>query len=93
MPHLTIELPDAMARELDSEAVRRGVDRVQLVRDAIATYLRRAASPERPGTPESPRGTPGRDLLRFAGTLDSADLAAMARAIEEGCEAVDPNEW
>lgn len=39
------------------------------------------------------RGVPGRDLLRFAGTICAEDLAAMTQAIEEGCEKVDLNEW
>ena len=38
-------------------------------------------------------GVPGQALLRFAGTIDSEDLAAMAQTIEEGCERVQPDEW
>jgi RHH-type transcriptional regulator, rel operon repressor / antitoxin RelB len=33
-----------------------------------------------------PRGTPGKDLLQFAGTISPDDLEAMKQAIEEGCE-------
>lgn len=33
-----------------------------------------------------PKGTPGRDLLRFAGTLDHRSAREMMEAIEEGCE-------
>jgi len=36
-----------------------------------------------------PAGTPGRDLLQFAGCIDLADLEAISRAVEEGCEKVD----
>lgn len=32
------------------------------------------------------RGTPGRQLLRFAGLIQASELAAMSQAIEEGCE-------
>ena len=39
------------------------------------------------------RGVPGQDLLRFAGTIEVSDLQAMSRAIEEGCEKVNQNEW
>ncbi|HTV57060.1 MAG TPA: hypothetical protein VMI06_19365 [Terriglobia bacterium] len=39
------------------------------------------------------KGTPGRDVLHSAGDIDPADLEAMSRAIEEGCEKVDPNSW
>jgi len=41
----------------------------------------------------SASGTPGRDLLRFKGLITQADLDAMSKAIEEHCEAVDPNGW
>jgi hypothetical protein len=40
-----------------------------------------------------PTGTPGRNLMRFAGCIDPADLGAMSLAIEEGCEKIDPNAW
>lgn len=39
------------------------------------------------------RGVAGRQLLKFAGTIDKADLQLMSQAIEEGCEQVDLNEW
>jgi len=38
-------------------------------------------------------GTPGRDLLRFAGVIDPADVEAMSTAIQEGCENIDPHAW
>ena len=41
----------------------------------------------------SPLGIPGKDLLRFAETIELNDLQAMSQAIEEGCEKVNPNEW
>lgn len=37
-----------------------------------------------------PKGVPGRDLLRFAGTLDPVSVREMREAIEEECEGVDP---
>ncbi len=40
-----------------------------------------------------PRGVPGRDLLRFAGTIDPESLREMEAAIGEGCERVDSDEW
>lgn len=36
-----------------------------------------------------PQGGSGRDLLKFAGTIDKATLEAMEKAIEEGCGAND----
>jgi hypothetical protein len=32
----------------------------------------------------APAGTPGRDLMRFVGSIDPADLDAMSHAIQEG---------
>ncbi|HUU59661.1 MAG TPA: hypothetical protein VMZ50_08960 [Phycisphaerae bacterium] len=39
------------------------------------------------------RGTPGTELLRFAGTLDPEDARMMMEAVEEGCEQVGSDEW
>ena len=33
-----------------------------------------------------PRGVPGKELLRFAGTIPADDLERMTRAIEAECE-------
>lgn len=38
-------------------------------------------------------GTPGKDLLRFAGILDPESAREMMEAIEEACERVDLDEW
>lgn len=39
------------------------------------------------------RGVPGHALRRFGGVIAKEDLALVARAIEEGCEQVTPDEW
>lgn len=36
-------------------------------------------------------GFPGRQLLRFAGTIPPDDVQRMREAIEQGCEQVDVN--
>lgn len=36
---------------------------------------------------------PGRDLLRFAGSFSPADLSEIQKAIQEGCEKVEPDAW
>lgn len=41
----------------------------------------------------TPRGVPGKDLLKFAGTISPEDLRLMSEAIEEECERIDPDEW
>jgi len=38
-------------------------------------------------------GVPGKDLLRFAGTINSEDLSTIEQTINEGCEKVNPDEW
>ena len=40
--------------------------------------------------PPTPKGTPGRELLKFFGTIDSEDCRRMEEAIEVGCERVGP---
>lgn len=39
------------------------------------------------------RGTPGQQLLRFAGSIPSDDLQLMREAIEQDCERVNIDEW
>ena len=43
--------------------------------------------------PSTPKGTPGKDLLKFFGTIDPEDCRSMEAAIEAGCERVDPRDW
>ncbi|XHX81180.1 MAG: hypothetical protein RBJ76_14930 [Stenomitos frigidus ULC029] len=38
------------------------------------------------------QGTPGQQLLRFAGSIPSDDLQLMREAIEQDCERVDIDE-
>ncbi|HEY2881340.1 MAG TPA: hypothetical protein VGJ15_02880 [Pirellulales bacterium] len=40
-----------------------------------------------------PPGMPGSELAKFAGAISPEDCALMEKAIEEGCEQVDLNEW
>ncbi|HYU32870.1 MAG TPA: hypothetical protein VEW48_11970 [Thermoanaerobaculia bacterium] len=40
-----------------------------------------------------PKDASGRDLLRFAGTLDDESAREMIAAIEQGCERVDLDAW
>ena len=43
---------------------------------------------------ESPeQGVAGSALLRFAGTIEKDDIVTIGRAIDDGCEIVNPNEW
>ena len=40
-----------------------------------------------------PQGTPAEELLACVGILSEEDADEIAKAIEEGCEQVDPSEW
>ena len=39
------------------------------------------------------QGVPGANLLRFVGMIGESDLDEMSRAIEDGCERIDADEW
>ena len=41
----------------------------------------------------TPKGVEGKSLLRFEGSISADDLQLMSKAIEEGFEKVDINEW
>ena len=38
-------------------------------------------------------GTPGQQLLPFAGSIPPDDLQLMREVIEQDCERIDVNEW
>ena len=42
---------------------------------------------------EKPTGVPGKELLRFAGAIALDDLKEIEKAIAEGCEQVNMNDW
>lgn len=52
----------------------------------VLEYTRALAGP-------IPHGVPGKELLRFAGTISPDDIRLMREVIEQGCEQVDTNEW
>lgn len=42
---------------------------------------------------ERPNGVPGKELLRFAGTLSAEEAEQFLKTIEETCEQVHPDDW
>ena len=48
---------------------------------------------KRLGSNNLPRGIPGSAVLKFAGSIDHDELQLMTKAIEDGCEGIDANEW
>jgi len=43
--------------------------------------------------PRRANGVTSKGLLKLAGTISDEDADTMIKAIEEGCERVDLNEW
>jgi hypothetical protein len=41
----------------------------------------------------SEKGVAGSALLQFAGTMEKEELVTIGKAIDDGCEIVNPNEW
>ena len=41
----------------------------------------------------SPKGVPGKSLLRFAGVIDSNNISEMKSAIEQNCGRINRDEW
>ncbi|MBD2293988.1 hypothetical protein H6G06_10900 [Anabaena sphaerica FACHB-251] len=39
------------------------------------------------------KGVPGKELLKFAGSIPKEDLQLMSEAIKQDCEKVDFDEW
>jgi hypothetical protein len=64
----------------------------QLPVDAQARVASFARDLVQPNAPKKV-GVPGKDLLKFAGTIPHEDCVEMLKAIEEDCEQIDHNEW
>ncbi|MEX2375083.1 MAG: hypothetical protein WD942_05785 [Dehalococcoidia bacterium] len=69
-------------KELLEELDRLGIEDQHRVLEFVRTI--RAARP---------RGTPGSDLIRFAGVLSTEEADRMMAVIEDGCERVDADGW
>jgi len=63
-------------------------DKQQQVLDYVRTLEQSAPAP----MSKLPPGKPASDLLNFRPTLSHEDVEAMKRAIEEGCETIEPDE-
>ena len=44
-------------------------------------------------TAKDVRGLPGKSLIHLSGVIGRSDLTLIERAIEAGCEQVNPDEW
>ncbi len=73
------------ANEFRTEAIKK-LDRIPPERyESVLAQLEGAAS--------RPRGTPGRELLKFAGSISDETAEEMLRIIEEECERIDYESW
>lgn len=78
--------PDpALAGELNSYLGQLGADDQARVVDFARTLTNQRIAKQ--------VGVPGKDLLRFAGTISAEDGEQMIEAIEEGREQIFPSEW
>lgn len=77
--HLTLRLPDDLARALERAAEERGVAKSMLVREAVSRYLAGA-----PATPPKPAMTLGEFIDRWEArpTLSPEESEEYAAAIE-----------
>lgn len=58
------------------------------VEDFIA-FINQKYVPKQASPISRVRGTPGKELLRFAGIIEADDLVLMQQAIEEDCERIE----
>lgn len=73
------------------EQITRAVEHLSPTQQQTVLSFARALQPA-PGN-TLPAGAQLKDLLQFAGSIPGEDLRQMERAIEEGCEQVNPNAW
>ena len=76
-----------MVSDAIAESVVREMDRMPLeLQRRVLDFAHALAG-------SSPRGTPGKALLEFAGSFSSEDLSEISAAVEDGCERVDADAW
>lgn len=69
------------------------IEKLQFLPEASLNQVLNFVQSLAQGTTTEPMGVPGKQLLRFAGTIKSDDLQLMAQAIEIDCGKVDIDEW
>ncbi len=80
----TLEVPDSLFRQVKALTASRGQTMAAFINSAIESKLKADAATSR----EKP-------WLQFAGihSDDREDSKRVMRAIEEGCETIDPEQW
>lgn len=77
----------AFQAELQAQLVKMGPADQQRVLE----FLRSINSDQ--SAPSALEGTPGNEIIKFAGLFPSEDLKEIEQAIKEGCEQVDLDGW
>ncbi|NJM72296.1 MAG: hypothetical protein HC862_20150 [Scytonema sp. RU_4_4] len=69
------------------------IEKLQLLPEATLNQVLDYVESLAQGTTKELLGVPGKQLLRFAGTIPSQELELMTQAIEADCGKVDIDEW
>lgn len=94
----------SLLSEIESKALLLSRAEQLLLIERLAHHLRgepmnlqpkdqRETNLEELSTSPLPKGALGKNLVKLAGTIDKEELELMKKAIEEGCEHVEPREW
>jgi hypothetical protein len=83
----TVEDEDVSDPALQAELLQHFADLPLVFQHRVVEYAKELGGKQS----VLPVGTPGRDLLKFAGTMTSEEADEMMKAIEEECERIDPN--
>ncbi len=65
----------------------------EVVEDLDATSRQQVLDFARALQSRQPKGVPGRDLVKFAGTMTTEEADDLQAVIDEGCGQVDPHGW
>ncbi|MBW4593200.1 MAG: DUF2281 domain-containing protein [Brasilonema angustatum HA4187-MV1] len=69
------------------------IEKLQLLPEATLNQVLDYVESLAQRTTKEPVGVPGKQLLRFAGTIPSQELELMVQAIDADCGKVDIDEW
>lgn len=75
-----------MLRVIHAYDIKSGVDERSFVEKKVLDFVRALAR-------KTPKGTPGKALLRHMGSIPAEEVDRMSQAIEEGCEQINPDAW
>lgn len=81
-------LEDMTAEEFTEQYIALPPEAQRQVDDFVA-FIHQKYAPKQASPISRVRGTPGKELLRFAGIIEADDLALMQQAIEEDCERIE----